>query len=273
MSLVSLLELHRAQGSLNRFDRDAISYPSDGASNLAQVEAEHFWFTERRAAILWLLRRFVTKASAPDELRGIDLGCGSGFTAVWLSELGYPTLGIDAHNGFEKFVTEKRGFGFLQGNLLAVEPKAEFDFLLLLDTLEHIVDDVGFLEHAAKALKPGGIAIITVPAFSWLWSPADERAGHHRRYRKTDFKCYEAPQFSQLQIRFSAYFFFTTLPLFLMHRLFGRILHRSLSDDIAPVKSQLVNSLIKALLKLDLFLLKRTPPPLGSSLFVVLEKR
>ena len=36
----------------------------------------------------------------------------------------------------------------------------------------------------ARALKPGGVLILNVPAFKWLWGPHDVALMHHRRYTK-----------------------------------------------------------------------------------------
>jgi SAM-dependent methyltransferase len=258
---------------LARQDANQIHYPEAGSSALAKVEADHFWFTERRAAVLWLLREFSVAKRQQEPICGLDLGCGSGFTSVWLSELGYPTLGVDAHRGFAEYQASGRGFGFLQGDILSLEPKAEFDFLLLLDTLEHIENDRDFLNHAAKALKPGGIVIATVPAFIWLWSAADDRAGHFRRYVRSDLSRFEDLPGSKLKIQFASYFYLSTLPLFLLHRSLGRIRHKSIQDDVAPLSSTILNSALKWLLKAEFALARRFTLPVGSSLFVVLQKK
>src|SRR2546426_12019635 len=54
--------------------------------------------------------------------------------------------------------------------------------LLLLDVIEHLDADVAALETARRALRPGGLLVITVPAYRWLWSGHDVALGHRRRY-------------------------------------------------------------------------------------------
>ncbi|MDN5873328.1 MAG: class I SAM-dependent methyltransferase [Sinobacteraceae bacterium] len=57
------------------------------------------------------------------------------------------------------------------------------DVVYTLNVLEHIREDVDTLRQIRRVLKPGGIAIIYVPAFPVLFSAMDRKVGHWRRYR------------------------------------------------------------------------------------------
>lgn len=65
---------------------------------------------------------------------------------------------------------------------------ASFDSVLCVNVLEHVgrpdVAVAGFM----RALKPGGSALIMVPAHESLHSPADDALGHHRRYSGEDLE-------------------------------------------------------------------------------------
>lgn len=50
------------------------------------------------------------------------------------------------------------------------------------DVVEHIENDLEFLQSMRACIKPGGRVFITVPAYKWLWSSEDVDAGHYRRY-------------------------------------------------------------------------------------------
>lgn len=54
----------------------------------------------------------------------------------------------------------------------------------LLDVLEHVEDDAGFLESLADKMAVGSRLILTVPAMPSLWSGFDEDVGHFKRYTK-----------------------------------------------------------------------------------------
>lgn len=58
--------------------------------------------------------------------------------------------------------------------------------ITLLDVVEHIDDDVGFLSSLASRCRAGATVIVTVPALPWLFSSWDEDLGHHRRYRRDE---------------------------------------------------------------------------------------
>ena len=49
-------------------------------------------------------------------------------------------------------------------------PVGDADVVLLMDVIEHVDDDVGLLRSYAASARPGTRFIVSVPAFSWLWS-------------------------------------------------------------------------------------------------------
>lgn len=59
-----------------------------------------------------------------------------------------------------------------------------FDTVIYLNVLEHIEDDRSEMKDVFEALKPGGYAVVFVPAFQWLYSELDRLIGHYRRYTK-----------------------------------------------------------------------------------------
>lgn len=58
----------------------------------------------------------------------------------------------------------------------------KFDYVLMMDVLEHIEDDAGFLKDIRKYQKAGTVLFITVPAFQFLFSLHDKELHHYRRY-------------------------------------------------------------------------------------------
>ena len=62
-------------------------------------------------------------------------------------------------------------------------PKETFEMLMLLDVLEHVEDDVGFLsELVEQRLNDGGQVLVSVPAWPSLFSSHDTHLKHFRRY-------------------------------------------------------------------------------------------
>ena len=59
-----------------------------------------------------------------------------------------------------------------------------YDLVTLLDVIEHIEDDDAALSEARRVLRPGGLALLTVPAYTWMWGRQDEISHHMRRYTR-----------------------------------------------------------------------------------------
>ena len=58
------------------------------------------------------------------------------------------------------------------------------DTVVALNVIEHIKEDVEALRCIAGMLRPGGRAIILVPAFQALYGSLDQELGHVRRYTR-----------------------------------------------------------------------------------------
>jgi len=59
-----------------------------------------------------------------------------------------------------------------------------FDSVVYTNVLEHVEHDEQELRNMYSALKPGGYALIFVPALGFLYSEFDRKLGHYRRYHK-----------------------------------------------------------------------------------------
>ena len=64
----------------------------------------------------------------------------------------------------------------------------KFDFILLMDVIEHIEDDYEFIKDIKQYLKPNGIILITVPAFQFVYGIHDKELSHYRRYNFKQLK-------------------------------------------------------------------------------------
>lgn len=64
------------------------------------------------------------------------------------------------------------------------EAGERFDSIVMVNVLEHIEDDAGVLTSFRDVLRPGGTAVIYVPALNGLYGRWDRRVGHFRRYSR-----------------------------------------------------------------------------------------
>jgi glycosyltransferase involved in cell wall biosynthesis len=58
------------------------------------------------------------------------------------------------------------------------------DSVVCLNVLEHIEDDRRVLKELCRAIEPGGVVVVLVPAHPDLYSDLDKNLGHFRRYTK-----------------------------------------------------------------------------------------
>jgi ubiquinone/menaquinone biosynthesis C-methylase UbiE len=64
-------------------------------------------------------------------------------------------------------------------------PQQSFDIVIMLDVLEHIEDDLAFLQHdVVPRLRPEGHVVMSVPAHPSLFTSHDTFLGHYRRYTR-----------------------------------------------------------------------------------------
>ena len=117
----------------------------------------------------------------------VDIGCSSGMMLKALREQ-FPdaaVIGADYVRGpLESLGAKLAGVPLLQFDLTRCPlPGSSVDGIVLLNVLEHIERDDAALAHVSRILKPGGVAVIEVPAGPGLYDVYDKLLFHHRRYR------------------------------------------------------------------------------------------
>ena len=146
-----------------------------------ELEGRHWWFLGRRRLFLRLLEQRFPPAARPVEV--LDFGCGTGAFLEDLERFG----AVSAVDGDPQAVAfcHARGRSEVRfvppGDRLPFADGA-FELVTALDVVEHIADDVGALRELRRVLRPGGVLLVAVPAFMFLWGKQDEVSHHHRRY-------------------------------------------------------------------------------------------
>ena len=145
----------------------------------------------------------------------LDAGCGPGNLLDRLSAHGQVT-GSDLSLDALRFCHSRAHRRLLRSRLdhLAVR-NAAFDLVTAIDVLEHMPDDRAGLEEIHRVLRPGGVVVLTVPAFQILWGEHDELYGHFRRYRTRDVRALlDASGFEVQTLSYFQPLFFVPLLLF-----------------------------------------------------------
>ncbi len=145
-----------------------------------------------------LVRPEIVRRLLPDSLAGgqprviLDLGCGDAFVVQELADrfpaATFAAVDVELDDEFLPAIRAR-----LAGRPIALYRTLDdaraaatrpADAVLLLDVLEHVADDVRFLEElrATGLMTAGTWMLVTVPAYQRLFSAHDRFLGHYRRY-------------------------------------------------------------------------------------------
>ncbi|HSX38556.1 MAG TPA: methyltransferase domain-containing protein [Chlamydiales bacterium] len=229
-------------------------YTEDQSKMLEEMEGFHFWNRARTTLICDRLKFY-----SPGK-RILDVGCGTGRLVEEFDRQGFTAVGIDP---------QPKGFARRRSTLRFMQAKAEqlpfpdhsFDAVILADVLEHLEEEKPLTE-AFRVLVSGGILLLTVPAFPWVWSKVDVRAGHLRRYRTQDLRSIATRlQGTCLHLEFYQCLLF---PLFLLSRWVEVRREKKPFDWM--------NRLFFRINTLEVFLGKWVRWPWGSSILAIIRK-
>ncbi len=122
--------------------------------------------------------------------RVLEVGCGTGNITQYLARSADEVVGIDPVARFiDRFRLRFAGSGSVTSHRCTLadltaptEDASYFDTAVSCNVFEHIEDHVGALKQVAAHLRPGGKAVIFVPAGPIAFGKLDRELGHYRRY-------------------------------------------------------------------------------------------
>ncbi len=242
-------------------------------------EDRHAWFAGRTRAILQYLDVELPPRHNGEPRLVLDIGSGAGNMAHHLAHYGQ-VIGLD-DNPRPLAVARARALRVLQGTGTCLPfDDNQFDLVALLDTVEHIPDELGVFAECRRVLKPGGKLMVTVPAFMWLWSYNDEINNHQRRYTVPELR--QKLELSGLQVRRISYNNFFLFPLIAGIRLLRPYQpdlespHLTEDEEVYQVEMEPIpepfNTILHGVGWLEAQLLRWTTLPFGTSILCVAEK-
>ena len=233
---------------------------------MAAHEDRHWWFVGRRAVI----DRLIRSMKLPPRARILECGCGTGGNLYLLGTHG-EVVAFEPNEAARDFARGKGTgveilFGELPGRPEGLD--GDFDLVVALDVLEHIVDDQGAFDSMLDLVRPGGLMLITVPAIKRLWGQHDFRLHHVRRYNRSELLALVKPERAELV--FVGSFNLLLLPIAVGFRVMELILRRSLGNQEA-MPSKTVNRVLAAIFSSERALVMRRLP-LGLSIAMIVRK-
>jgi SAM-dependent methyltransferase len=145
---------------------------------LVEVEDRHWWYAERRKLLARELRRLPAPGSA------LDIGAAGGGNTRVLRSHGWRPVALEFAPTAAQIARE-RGLDVIRADARELPVRtASMDLVTAFDILEHIEEDYLAAAEITRVLRPGGTALIAVPADMALWSAHDTAVGHVRRYTR-----------------------------------------------------------------------------------------
>mgnify|MGYP000686227393 CR=1 FL=1 len=158
---------------------------------------------------------------------------------------------------------EVKGEIDFHSDLDSIEDK--FDLVLLMDVLEHVDDDLHYLNlWKANLCKKGSYIFCTVPAFNSLWSSHDTKLAHYRRYTLKEVRKLFSD--SGIEIKESGYIFNFLFPIMYLMR---KVLKVESSSGGLSRQNPLLNFFLINFFKLEYILSKVIKIPFGTSVYLV----
>jgi SAM-dependent methyltransferase len=233
----------------------------------AEVEKTHWWFVGRRK----LLARTLRLLPLDRDAAVLEVGVGTGANLSLLRAGGFGAVaGIDiSRHAIDH--CRRKGLDFVREADVCSAPygDASFDLVVAMDILEHISDDSLALDEIHRILKPGGFAVLTVPAFASLWGLQDRVAHHQRRYRQRDLLA--RVRSAGLEPVEAFYFnFLLFVPIWISRRLID-LFRISLASENS-INTPWVNRILGLLFRLDVAVAPLVRPPFGVSIMALCKK-
>lgn len=236
-------------------------------AKMYRLEDRYWWFVGRRLLALGLLDRYA--AANPPRRRLLDLGCGTGVVLGELARRGDP-IGLDCSDHALGFCRERGLTGLLRGDGTRLPLAASsVDAIVALDVFEHIADHEGAFREARRVLRPGGVLVLSVPAFRFLWGPHDVALMHHRRYTRNEMGA--VLRSAGFEIEKLSHSVFLLFPVVVVVRFFERLRRGPARANLVPVPGW-ANRLLVGLQRFEAWLIDKTELPWGSSVVAVARK-
>jgi ubiquinone/menaquinone biosynthesis C-methylase UbiE len=233
-------------------------------TRMFEMEDRYWWFVGRRRIALRLLDRFRGRGQ-----KFLDVGCGTGVVLTELEKRGKP-VGLDMSPLALGFCSQRGLKSLVRGDATAMPLKENWcSAIIALDVFEHIEDDGKAFTEAFRTLDPGGILVLSVPAFQSLWGPHDVALMHFRRYTRRELSTkLRAAGFQVQRISYSVFFLF---PIVVIVRFFEK-------RKKGPAKASLValpnwiNGFLIGIQSIEASIISALSLPWGSSLIAVAKK-
>lgn len=237
--------------------------------NYRLLEETHWWFVGRKKIISALLQQ---KMIPHHNARALDIGCGTGFLTSLVAEMSDSIYCVEMASEMINILKHKiKNAHIIQGWWPNIKIDQTFTLITLFDSLEHIEDDKAALKKIESVLEPGGVVVITVPAYQFLWSEHDVINQHKRRYSKELMRTTINESTGLTILRLTYFSSVLFIPIVLIRLLKNVFRVHTNGSDIIPLPN-ILNKTLAWLFGIEANLLRWTNLPFGISLLCIAQK-
>ncbi len=229
------------------------------------IQQDHWWFRGRRKLVKSAIKPVMEK-----EKNWLDIGAGYGSMLEVIKEFAFNIELLEPYDDAYEYIKGKADRVYKM-DFPSGLPENIYDVVSLFDVLEHMEDDYSALKVIYdNLLKDGGILIITVPAYMWMWSSFDERSGHYRRYNRDSLT--QVLEKSGFKVKRLTMFISLLFPL----AVFVRFLNKARavkSESELKIPKKIINNFFTKAVYFESYLIKKgVNLPFGLSLLAIAQK-
>jgi SAM-dependent methyltransferase len=240
----------------------------DEFEKMHRVEDSMWWYAGLHQNLITALRQ---RLPATSKTLLLDAGCGTGGLLRKLAQ-GFAKLsaiGLDADEAACAFASRKSGQAVCAGSINSL-PFADNAFAAIVsaDVICHAaVDEAGAVGNFHRCLAPGGVVVINVPAYQWMYSSHDRAVHTARRYTRARLHALlRNAGFHDIR---TTHWNTVLFPLMVARRLATR---RQEGSDVMPYPAP-VDRIFRAAMRLENALLRRGMSlPFGGSVMATAVK-
>jgi SAM-dependent methyltransferase len=236
-----------------------------------EAEDQHWWYVGNHEIFLNILeRRNILRPG----ISVLDAGCGTG---RWLEILkNYCDInetGIDNREVALSYASTRTKMNLVCGDINTyIFKESSFDLITCFDVIYHReVDDEIAIKKFNKYLKNEGYLLLTVPAYSFLYSKHDQVVHTNKRYTKKQIKF--LLKNNGFEIVQSTYCVSLLFPIALIKRIVDKLTPaKDTEHNEVEMPVKIVNQFFLFIMRMENFLLRYISLPFGLSVLVLAKK-
>lgn len=235
-----------------------------------QVEEHHWWYLGMERITRSLLERALPPEPGARSLRILDAGCGTGAVMKYLAQYGEVT-GFDFSTQALKFSRRRGHARLVQASALQIPfASGSFDVLVSFDVISEVgVGERQALREFARLLKPGGIMLLRLPAYSWLRGQHDVAVNLAHRYTRGELTAkLRANGLTPLHTSYANTFLF---PIAMAKRWSERFLPQQHGSDLT-LSPGAFNGILRSILSAEAPMIRSIGLPFGLTVAALARK-